>query len=59
MTNRIFKEVSQGVVAHTAASRALAENTTLNDWVGMSLEEQWPVLLSVPPLKHIDKAKTT
>jgi hypothetical protein len=43
MTNRIFKEVSPGVVAHTAASKLLAENQAMDDWVGFCTEDLWPV----------------
>lgn len=42
MTNRIFREVSPGVVAHTAASRVLAEDKAMNDWVGFCVEDMWP-----------------
>ncbi|KUJ09465.1 S-adenosyl-L-methionine-dependent methyltransferase [Mollisia scopiformis] len=42
MTNRIFKEVEPGVVAHTAASRVLAEDQMINDWVGFCVEDIWP-----------------
>jgi hypothetical protein len=45
MTNRIFKEVQPGVVAHTVASRVIAENRILNDWVGLCVEDIWPVSL--------------
>ncbi|KAI6251135.1 Chlorophenol O-methyltransferase [Erysiphe necator] len=41
MTNRIFKEVEPGLVAHTAASRLLAENSKMDDWVGFCVEEMW------------------
>ncbi|RKF61752.1 O-methyltransferase gsfB [Erysiphe neolycopersici] len=41
MTNRIFKEIKPGVVAHTAASRILAENSKMDDWVGFCVEEMW------------------
>jgi hypothetical protein len=43
MTNRIFKEVSPGVIAHTAASRILAENGPMQDWVGFCVEDMFPV----------------
>lgn len=46
MTNRIFNEVEPGVVAHTAASRLLAENSMMNDWVGFCVEEVWQVNIS-------------
>ncbi|KAH8816934.1 O-methyltransferase-domain-containing protein [Xylogone sp. PMI_703] len=49
MTNRIFKEVSPGVVAHTAASRVLAENRNMEDWVGTCVEEKWPAAVQTIP----------
>ncbi|KFZ06718.1 hypothetical protein V501_07169 [Pseudogymnoascus sp. VKM F-4519 (FW-2642)] len=42
MTNRIFKEVSPGVVAHTAASKTLAQDALLQDWVGYCVQDLWP-----------------
>ncbi|KFX93081.1 hypothetical protein V490_05014 [Pseudogymnoascus sp. VKM F-3557] len=42
MTNRIFKEVEPGVVAHTAASKTLAEDDLLQDWVGYCVQDLWP-----------------
>ena len=42
MTKHIFKETSPGIVAHTAASQALAEVPSMRDWVGMVCEEMWP-----------------
>ena len=42
MTYRIFCEPRQGVVAHTAASKLLAENELTREWVGMVSEEMWP-----------------
>jgi len=52
MTNRIFKEVSPGVVAHTAASRVLAEDKAMQDWVGMATEDIMPVRASTPVLSY-------
>lgn len=49
MTNRIFKEVSPGVVAHTAASRVLAEDRMMNDWVGFCVEDMWPAASQTIP----------
>jgi hypothetical protein len=43
MTNRIFKEVSPGVVAHTAASKILAQDQAMEDWVGFCTEDLFPV----------------
>ncbi|KFY27975.1 hypothetical protein V493_03176 [Pseudogymnoascus sp. VKM F-4281 (FW-2241)] len=46
MTNRIFKEVSPGVVAHTAASKALANDDLLQDWVGFCVQDLWPAAVA-------------
>jgi hypothetical protein len=45
MTNRIFKEVEPGVVAHTAISKVLAEDPAMDSWVGFCTEEVFPVSL--------------
>jgi hypothetical protein len=42
MTYRVFAEPSKGVVAHTAASRALAENAELGHFVDFLAAEMWP-----------------
>lgn len=39
MTNGIFREPSPGVVAHTAASRVLAEDENMRAWVGFNGED--------------------
>ncbi|KAI9646018.1 hypothetical protein NHQ30_005456 [Ciborinia camelliae] len=41
MTKRIFKEPRKGVVTHTAASRLLAEDSQVADWVGANTDELW------------------
>jgi hypothetical protein len=41
-TNRIFREPSPGVFAHTAASRVLAENESLQIWTEWYTEEIFP-----------------
>ena len=41
MTNHIFQE-REGRVAHTAASRVLAENDRINDIIGVMCEEMFP-----------------
>ena len=41
MTNHIFQE-REGRVAHTAASRVLAEDDRINDIVGLMCEEMFP-----------------
>lgn len=45
MTNRIFKEVEPGAVAHMPKSRVLAENKAMGDWVGFCVDDIWPVCL--------------
>ncbi|KAB8295923.1 hypothetical protein EYC80_008743 [Monilinia laxa] len=42
MSNRIFQEVDPEVVSHTAASKMLAEDQSMMDWVGVCVEECWP-----------------
>ena len=42
MTNGIFREPSHGVIAHTAASRALAEDEDMQAWVGFCGEDILP-----------------
>lgn len=41
MTKHIFKEPRKGFVAHTAASRLLAEDPQILDWVATSTNELW------------------
>ncbi|PHH83547.1 hypothetical protein CDD83_2962 [Cordyceps sp. RAO-2017] len=47
MTNRIFREVSPGVIGHTASSRLLAQDVGLQDWVGFNSEEVFPAAAKV------------
>lgn len=47
MTYHLFKEPKAGVVAHTAATKALAQRPLLNQWVGMWLEEMGSTLARV------------
>lgn len=42
MTKHIFCEPRKGVVAHTAASRLLAQDEQMHDWVGSSTDDLWP-----------------
>jgi hypothetical protein len=42
ITNRIFYEPRPGFVSHTAASRLLAKDQQMRDWVGMNLEDFVP-----------------
>ena len=41
MTNHVFCEPRPGVVAHTAASKVMAENTLIRDFVGIASEEKF------------------
>ena len=47
MTNGIFREPSPGVIAHTACSRALAEDDDLQAWVGFNTEDIFPASAGV------------
>lgn len=50
MTYRIFCEPKKGVVAHTAASKLLAVDPSMRQWVGMVSEEMWPSAAKVSNL---------
>lgn len=39
---RIFREPRQGVIAHSAASRQIADDARVADWVGASSGDLWP-----------------
>jgi hypothetical protein len=41
ITNRIFRESDEGVIAHTAASRAIAEVPLLREWIDESCTNMW------------------
>lgn len=41
MTKHVFREPRKGVVAHTAASRLLLEDSQTADWVGASTDDLW------------------
>ncbi|AEO54737.1 hypothetical protein MYCTH_2297644 [Thermothelomyces thermophilus ATCC 42464] len=42
MTNGIFREPSPGVIAHTSASRVLAEDENMQSWIGFNGEDIFP-----------------
>lgn len=42
MTNNIFHEPTPGYIAHTAQSRVLAQDTSLQAWVGFNSEDIFP-----------------
>ena len=47
MSYNIFNEVRKGVVVHTAASKILAKDTNMQDWLGTVCEEIWPAAVMV------------
>ena len=49
MTNFIFCEPRPGFIAHTAASRVLAENKLLRALMSMAVNELYPTVLKVRP----------
>ncbi|KAH6604131.1 o-methyltransferase [Trichoderma cornu-damae] len=42
MTNNIFHEPSPGLIAHTASSRVLAQDASLQAWIGFNSEDVFP-----------------
>ena len=53
MTFHIFREVRKGVIAHTAASKMLAEDPLMREWIGMVSEEIWPAASKVRLIAQI------
>lgn len=49
MTNRIFHEPIKGTIAHTAASRLIAEDIQIQSWIGVHLKD-----LGKPALCTVD-----
>lgn len=47
MTYHLFKEPEAGLVAHTAATKAMVQRPLLNQWIGMWLEEMGSTLARV------------
>ncbi|OTA81647.1 hypothetical protein M434DRAFT_25216 [Hypoxylon sp. CO27-5] len=43
---RIFQEPRPGVIAHSAASRQIAEDPDIADWVSVNVNELWPSALN-------------
>ncbi|KAI1138547.1 putative O-methyltransferase [Hypoxylon sp. FL0543] len=42
IANRIFREPRPGVVAHSAASRQIAQDPAIADWASANVNEMWP-----------------
>lgn len=47
MTSYIFHEPTPGFIVHTAASKALAEDKKLQDWIGFNAEDIFPSTANV------------
>lgn len=45
--HRLFREPREGVIAHTAASKLLAEEGQMYDRIGVLCEETWPAACRV------------
>lgn len=39
---RVFREPRPGVIAHSAASRLIAENPDVASWLAVSVDDMWP-----------------
>lgn len=39
---RVFAEPPPGVVAHSAASKQIADDPNIADWVGANVDDMWP-----------------
>lgn len=39
---RVFREPRPGVIAHSAASKQISENSNVADWVGANVDDMWP-----------------
>lgn len=42
IANRVFREPQAGVIAHSAASRQLAEDVRIASWASAGADEMWP-----------------
>lgn len=42
IAHHIFREPRPGVIAHSAASRQIAEDSNVASWVGANVDEMWP-----------------
>jgi len=54
VTNQIFQEPRPGIVKHTAASKLLAEDSLMRDFVGIACEEKFPAAARVEWLAFSD-----
>lgn len=42
IAHRVFQEPRPGVIAHSATSRLIAEDSRVADWVGAAVNDMWP-----------------
>ena len=47
IAHRIFREPRPGVIAHSAASRQIAEDARVADWLGAHVDDMWPAAQKV------------
>lgn len=47
MAHHVFRESSEGIVAHTAVSKLLATDSVMREFIGMWTEECWPAATRV------------
>jgi hypothetical protein len=49
IAHRIFLEHRPGFIAHSAASRQIADDACLASWVGAGVDEMWPAAVNLVP----------
>jgi hypothetical protein len=49
IAHRVFLEPRPGFIAHSAASRLIANDTRVASWVGAGVDEMWPAALNIVP----------
>lgn len=42
IAHRVFQEPRPGVIAHSAASRLIADDPRVASWVGANVDDMWP-----------------
>lgn len=42
IAHRVFREPRPGVISHSAASRQIADDPNMADWVSSSVNDMWP-----------------
>jgi hypothetical protein len=49
IAHRVFLEPRPGFIAHSAASRQIADDIRVASWVGAGVDEMWPAALNIVP----------